>query len=213
MGRRLELGLRRASGSHSGSSKASRCIVADEGPDRGIDRVRRPRRPVDPGPEVDLDGRVEIASIERLDLVVPDRPQVVRRAAVQRTAWRRQDERRDRLRLGERRLDRDPRPHRRSDDVGPTDSELARGARADRRAGTTARSAAGFRRSHAGRIGRRGGQPRRPATGDPTSADRRRRRGRGRAARRSPRSRMRGRSPSGRSRLNRTSRQYAQRPR
>ena len=70
----------------------------DERPDLGIHGVGRSRLgPSTQARRFTSTGRVEIAPVERLDLVVPDRPQASVALAEERAAGRGQHERRDRL--------------------------------------------------------------------------------------------------------------------
>ena len=134
------------SGSHSGSSNASRCIRPTNARTSGSTASGRASRAIDPGPQVDLDGRVEVAAVEGVDLGRPDRPEA--RPAARRTARRpaRRGPARRRLRAGPgrpRRRSRRPWTRRRR---GRARSRGARrGARGDRCDATRRRSAAAIR--------------------------------------------------------------------
>jgi len=67
----------------------------DERANGRVDGIGRPVRPVHPGPEVDLDGAVHVAVIERFDLRGPDRSQLHRRFTEECPARRGEHERID----------------------------------------------------------------------------------------------------------------------
>ena len=160
----------------------------DERPDLGIHGVRAARRAVDPGPEVDLDrarrgrpGRAPRPPRARPGAANPRRRRGARRRAPRAGATRPHGAGR-----GPPRPRSPPPSTSRREPPGPAPAR--RSGRAGRRGATTARPAAGSRRSLGRRSGRPGRRTRTPATGDPTSGDRRRPRGRGRSAGRRPRS-------------------------